>query len=390
MKVGRIVEVITDKNRNELLVENEESRKILISMFYPAKDTGKQSYYHELYNGNLERFLSDWGENEKERRDLQSIKVKTEDNIEIVPCKDGYPIIIYSPGFSFDRDSSMFLIEELVLDGNIVITVGSTYETDYSIFPNGTTIDMHEELEFLATKETDLWKQVIDYRVEDIIYVTNYLETLNTHPIINGNLNVCSIGLLGFSVGSGSMFEVVERIPRIKCVQFLDAAFVFTSLEEKVNNQNSSSVPVLCLKRHASNYSEMKKELDSWYDNKETNEYQEALDEIKEIGHSYNRIKVFFIGEKHIYRVDNTSHMTFCDSPLLGFEESINCYAGSINTIKAHKTIRKATVAFFRSYLHLDNKRVGRLQNDFSQIEGITKITEMNFINCYEDERANK
>jgi predicted dienelactone hydrolase len=121
--IGRTVRVLRDKARNEIFNCTNDKRTLIMSIFYPATaelNDGKKALYKDLYEPNVERFIESFASSEEEKQYINNLATNIYIDAPIINDKNKYPIVIYSPGFSCDRDSTVFIIEKLVEEGYIV------------------------------------------------------------------------------------------------------------------------------------------------------------------------------------------------------------------------------------------------------------------------------
>ena len=110
MRIGRIVRVLDDLNRDEIFSCNNEKRKLIISIFYPVDNdwsTGRQALYRNLYHPNEQRFIEEWKASGVDENYIKSIAASIYIDAPIANNNEKCPVILYSPGFSCDRDSTV-------------------------------------------------------------------------------------------------------------------------------------------------------------------------------------------------------------------------------------------------------------------------------------------
>lgn len=360
MKIGRIVRVVKDNSRNEIFNCTNEKRTIIMSIFYPSDEVyceGKSSLYKDLYEPNIERFIKSWAETEESEKYINELSTNIFINAPIKGSNGNYPVIIYSPGFTCDRDSTVFIIEKLVEQGYIVITLGSVHETDFTIMPNGEVIEMFEELNDLLSNSKETWRELIDIRKKDILFLIDYLDCLNKKDeLLKNKLCLDKVGVIGFSLGSQACFEASADDERIKAVVLLEGCLHYSNVLERVNRGERSKTPHLLLKRHASSQRLRVEESYSWYEDLEDRDEAERLvkediDMAYEITKTQKALYEFVEGYKSFIKIENTNHMTFCDMPILLNQEYGECLDGEISVKAAHEIISTATVKFFNEFL---------------------------------------
>lgn len=144
MAVGRIVHVFHDKSRKEFF-SNHETRSIIISVFYPAEmKRNYETSYLELFEPCTEQavnVLKDMGVDMDYFRGIQTqIHNDAQPNLTL----NNYSVILYVPAFGVGRDMYTYHIQQLVDEGFIVVSIGSTYETIFSILPDGRFVKQAE------------------------------------------------------------------------------------------------------------------------------------------------------------------------------------------------------------------------------------------------------
>jgi dienelactone hydrolase len=361
MRVGRIVKVLTDLDRNEVSRNNKEKRKIIISIFYPIDDdwnTDRQAFYVDLYHPKEQRFIDELKAEGVEECYIRNIKTNIYMNAPIKKDNTKYPIVIYSPGFSCSRDSSIFTLQKLVEEGYIVITVGHIYETDYTVMPSGEVIEMLEEFKNISSNSLDTWKRLINIRKQDIIFLINELDSINKYDeFLNNKLKLSSIGVIGFSLGSQACFEAAAEESRIKAVVLFEGCLQNSTVSEKVRAEEKSYTPHLLIKRHASSHKITVDECYSWY--KDMEDREEAEKRVKEsieqaciITKTQKDLYEYLKGYKSFVKLNHSKHLTFSDMPMLENREYEECLGGQLSINRAYKIISEVTLRFFNEFLY--------------------------------------
>lgn len=360
MKIGRVVRVVKDYDRNEIFNYKNDKRTLIMSIFYCADEVyceGKSAYYKDLYEPNIERFIKQWAKSDELEQYINELNINTYINVPIKGVTEKCPVIIYSPGFSCDRDSTVFIIEKIVQQGYIVITLGSLYETEFTIMPDGEVIEMLEELNDLVSKSKDIWKELIDIRKKDILFLITHLEYINKNDeLLKNKLLLDEIGVIGFSLGSQACFEAAADDKRIKAVVLLEGCLHNSTVLERVNKKQKSNTPHLLIKRHASSQNLRVEECYSWYKDIEDRIEADILvkEEIEiacEITKTQKALYEFIDGYTSFVKIESTNHMTFCDIPILSNQQYEECLGGEIPVKTAHEIISSATIKFLNEFL---------------------------------------
>lgn len=383
MKIGRVVRVVKDDSRNEIFNCTNENRTLIMSIFYLADEAcckGKSALYKDLYELNSARFVQEWAKSDELKQYINELSTNIFINAPIKKSNDKYPIIIYSSGFSCDRDSTVFIIEKLVEQGYIVITLGSPYETDFTIMPNGEVIEMLEELNNFPSNSKEMWRELINIRKKDILFLINHLEDIDKNDeLLKSKLLLDKIGLIGFSLGAQVCFEVAADDKRIKAVVLLEGCLHNSTVLERVNKGQKSKTPHMLFKRHTSSQSLREEECRSWYKDLEDRDKTETLikEQIEiawEITKTQKALYEFIDAYKSFVKIENTKHITFCDIPILSNQQYEECFGGKIPVKIAHEIISTATLKFLNEFLCNsinEYKNFIRYENTYSKLKEI-------------------
>lgn len=389
MKIGRVVRVVKDNSRKEIFNCTNENRTLIMSIFYLADEAcckGKSALYKDLHEPNAERFVQEWAKSDELKQYINELSTNIFINAPIKNVNDKHPVVIYSPGFSCDRDSTVFIIEKLVEHGYIVITLGSPYETDFTIMPNGEVVEMLEELSDFPSNSKDIWRELIDIRKKDILFLMNYLEYIDKNDeLLKNKLLLDKIGLIGFSLGSQACFEAAADDERIKAVVLLEGCLHHSTVLERVNRGQKSKTPHMLFKRHASSQSLREEECHSWYMDLEDRDIAESLikEQIEiawEISKTQKALYEFVDAYKSFVKIENTKHMTFCDIPVLSNQQYEECFGGKISLKIAHEIISTATLKFLNEFLYNninEYKNFIKYENTYSKLKEINADGEI-------------
>jgi dienelactone hydrolase len=155
------------------------------------------------------------------------------------PGGQGYPVVIYSPGFGSWRNASTALVEELVSHGFVVVTIDHPYDAAAVEFPNHTIVKARP-LAIAGNTKTityESWyamvKPLLAVRVADVNFVLDELAALdagrnpdaegrNLPEHLTGALDLHRIGMFGHSLGGATMARVLQSGTRIRAGLSLD------------------------------------------------------------------------------------------------------------------------------------------------------------------------
>ncbi|REE67690.1 chlorophyllase-like protein [Paenibacillus taihuensis] len=214
MPIGCMKRLFTDAGRIDPFAGDGRSRRFMVSMYYPSAAA------EQVDDG--------------------------------AAAAAAYPIVLLSPGFGVERDMYAFAVQKLAASGFVVLTVGATYESVSTVFPNGEEITQLPELANLQLTDWQGWNSLLDVRVQDLTFVLNQLDVLNElDPVLRGRLNVQQVGIVGHSLGGAAAYHVLDRheSDRVKAGILLDPSLhLLGSVRTKVHT------PVLLMRQNASTY----------------------------------------------------------------------------------------------------------------------------------------
>lgn len=358
MKIGRIVHVLEDKERKETLIESDENRKVIISFYYPIDKTWKESsqaFYMDLYSPREDEFISRFKEmvplesdSEKEHF-LKNIKTNIYNNAPMRKNQVAYPVILHSAGLRCSGDYMTFNIESLVNNGYVVFTIEHIYDSSFTILPNGDVLEPHKGAVTQEEKEN-----LIEVRKNDIIFVLNQLEKLNTDDdIIKGKLDLQRVGIIGHSLGGAAVFKATECDPRIKTTVLLDASLQFLNLSKKTQEKKTLNTPVLNFRRGKFDYeSSMKMFIDYLKDKSDGDDFKKEIllydNILRDSDMEQKRLFSYLGGYKSFIKLDGSKHMIFTDHSIIKGEKSAT---ETLSVKKAHEIINSVTIKFLDEFL---------------------------------------
>ncbi len=350
MRIGRSVRMMTDTNRANPFTEDATKRRFMISIYYPSVDSASLDHepvYPELFDPGLEiaaEFFKNMG---VDFSYLNTLKTNVHLNARIA-SEALYPVIIYSPAFGIERDMYWFNVSNLVINGFIVLTVGATFDSVFTVFPDGGHAPQLKPLADLQNDDFVEWDKLTDVRTRDIHYVLHALNELNTtDPLLQNKLDVQRIGLIGHSLGGAAVFRSLNNNGLIKAGILADP-----SLHLLGSGISRVTTPVMLMRQHSSTYEMLIN--DGWNEvmARRTMEGQQYLARVLE-------------GYKSFIKVNGANHITFSDVPIHFNEADIAI---------RHQVINTAIISFFNEFV-LEQK--GAYTKTIDQLPGTEPIDGM-------------
>jgi hypothetical protein len=351
MKIGRMVRKVIDKNRDEPLNNLEENRQLMVSIFYQVEESWEESttsYFADLFFPYEAEILNVYKRMGASEEALTNYITNCYQNAPISKNMENCTIILYSPGMGMDRDLYLFNITQLVRKGYIVVTVGSTYETLYTIFPDEGVIYQSDKVRTIPANDLAWQRKLVDIRVGDLSCVIDTLSSWNNSDSeLKQKFNLSSIGAIGHSLGGTAVFELAKIDHRIRAGVILDGSLHLISVNQPV------AIPFLSLRQQFSAYQEMK---EIW-------NAEEA--EIFSVGQQ--ALFDSLTGEKFFIKINDANHLSFSDAPLL-FPKKLE----SVEPI--HQAIIEMTVTFFNEFLKEKGEGLPDKISSLTKAGGISPI----------------
>ncbi|WP_084653795.1 alpha/beta hydrolase family protein [Paenibacillus zanthoxyli] len=138
-----------------------------------------------------------------------------------------YPVVLFSHGFPGGRYTNTFQTVELASHGFIVVAVEHTLSSFTTVFPGGRYIGLSPN----QPKPSDIsaWDDMINsVWLKDIRLVLDRLEDLNRQDdknLLTGALDLSRIGMLGHSFGGANAAQALLLDQRVKAAINMDGTF---------------------------------------------------------------------------------------------------------------------------------------------------------------------
>lgn len=217
--IGTRIFTLTDSSRKEDAdPSGEHLRELVVQIWYPAlpSHNPRAPYRRRSETSLASSYQSvDWTHS---RYDAP-----------VANSEDGFPILLYNPGWNGRRTQDTPLNEELASHGYVVVATDHPYNSgpvalaDGRVirpitFPEvGDNVTTREQLYALINKE-------VEKETTDTLFVLDQLERMNeiTDSSFYRRLNPGKIGAFGFSLGGMVATEAAYRDPRIGAAMAMD------------------------------------------------------------------------------------------------------------------------------------------------------------------------
>lgn len=355
MSIGRVVRVLKDTNRQEFFSSNNEKRNVVISIFYEADKEAnfkEKSFYKDLFAPNEEEFIKRFEDNIYDSDNyLSNIEIKTFNDAPITKENKKFPIILFSGGLGMGRDFYMFNIEALVESGYIVVTIEHIYDSEFTVLPEGKVV---EQAPMVKNNSKGIMKELINIRIEDILFVLKHLEKLNKEDeAVKDKMDLNRIGAIGHSLGAYALLESFIKEERIKALVMFDGSLQYVDLKTEITQGKKLNKPLLNFRKELNKYEERMK----YFIEKNENDFDGEKFKRLIVSQHYTVIKqeeghkqlTEFSGDYlSSIKLNKTDHMTFSD----WFIIKNQCETKDMLPVKeAHNIINDVTISFLDEFL---------------------------------------
>lgn len=210
LKIGTQTFHFTDENRKELFSEKEQGkRELMVQLWYPAQSpTGTKEAFIPDGQKMIHEIAKGFGIPGMVVNYLQYIPSHSYEGASISSSRPTYPLIILNHGYGSSRAYHTSQAENLASQGFIVASIGHTYSTLATFFPDGKTAQMNTDEELIGETEYRDW--VGGVWTEDISFTINQLEKMNAGLIpsmFQGKIDMENIGVFGHSFGGAAAYD---------------------------------------------------------------------------------------------------------------------------------------------------------------------------------------
>ncbi len=339
--VGQIRFTFIDYSRPEILTANIfDFRTVVVDVYYPTfwnetppsrfKDSIPSCDFLNIFLQPLE-FASSRYACEDPVRSTATLYAP------IVVANKQFPLVIYHPGLSGDRNENTAIVEHLVKQGYVVAAVSNTY-LDMNVYVNGLYKIIHNPGFDINDPELGIkGVQYLESRVETAVEDTKFvIEKLHGYNGIyfNNTIDLESIGHLGFSLGGGVASLALQKLDIIDAAIGLDGV-------------NHGSVLLKGLTKPWMIIFSFKKAQD-------VITYKEVWDKLSNV---------------LTFTIDGARHYNYTDMCMGDFIRNIPDACGTINEERMSNLLKTYTTAFLNKHLKgIDNNILVVPPEDYPEI----------------------
>ncbi len=240
--VGTLAVRLVDRSRPDPLVRSKPYRELMVSLWYPAKDTGRSL---PVAPQMAPLAAADWDRHSAPPMGIAAGTVDwaaTPTHARVgapVDRRAGrLPVVLFGPGDGGPRTLGTTLVQDLASRGYLVVTVDHTYEADQVEFPGGRVVRAVPLPKKLTPRViAKLLAQHSRARLADMRFVLDRLAALGRgHGLgeeagrlpagLRGAPDMSRVGALGQSLGGSVAAQLVHDDRRVTSGVNLDGGYV--------------------------------------------------------------------------------------------------------------------------------------------------------------------
>lgn len=224
---------VDDSRLEKFTSDPNDPRELMVRVWYPAdpaRDAAPRPYWPEVDRvGPL--ILERMGLPTFFANHMDLVTTHSYLDAPLYGTASQFPMLIFSHGFGGDDyERHLTVTEELASHGYVVFSISHTYETLYTVFPDG-RIALEEPMAFDSSLTHSYGPLSLDDRlgtwVADAGFVLDQIEMLNageTESQFKGRLDMARVGVFGVSFGGAKSMEFCLIDSRCKAGANLDGS----------------------------------------------------------------------------------------------------------------------------------------------------------------------
>lgn len=227
---------LVDTSRDEIYTDDPaDKREIMMQIWYPTVPDakGETAVYLEALDVmgpvlaerlNLPSFLLDH---------INLTKLHALKDVPVLAEGAPFPVLVFSHGLRGMRVQNTAMVEELVSQGFVVVTLDHTYGNVMTVFPDGRVAFYNPEVLSGEGEPPHSSNQLVSVWANDMGFVLDELAVWNEEDggEFNGRLDLSKVGVFGHSTGGGATVEFCGQDERCQAGVGLDAWVVPVSDE---------------------------------------------------------------------------------------------------------------------------------------------------------------
>ena len=331
-QVGTQTFVLTDTSRSELYSGQDEPRRFMIQVWYPADPTPESQHAPwmndaKTYGRAISQYL---GLPAFFLDHLSLAKTPAWQGAPLAPSDGGYPVILFSHGWSGFAAQNTGQALELASRGYLVVALQHTYGAVVTVFPDGEIAYNNPSAlpdDMPEPGYTEAARKLVDQWAGDIAFALDFMTQQNQEPesLFFSSLDLDRVGVYGHSTGGGAAIQFCGTDQRCKAVLGMDPFMTPVSAAVLENGLPQASLFMFSQR---------------WAD---------------DIGSKNNRLFDLFYtnleGQPRVIAIHGTSHYDFSDLPMLSPITPQLGLKGPLNGERVTEIVNDYLISFFEATL---------------------------------------
>jgi hypothetical protein len=226
--VGRSVTELVDSSRTQPFIQNTESIKLMISVFYPVSrkyHTTPAPYMPPETALFEDNYLSEFYGLASPNGTFGKVALQLVDDAHLTnkdACEEEHPLVLFMPGESTTRLFYNQIASTIASKGYIVVTIDAPYDVDVVQYTDGSFAFINFTLWDSPDQDTALAiaNLAIETRMGDVSFVLDSLSNATlAHSLIPNlppsGLNTTHTAMFGHSLGGATAYSILEVEERI-------------------------------------------------------------------------------------------------------------------------------------------------------------------------------
>jgi hypothetical protein len=242
--IGRATYHLVDSRRPEPLAHREGARReLMVDVWYPVQSNAKGKAATYIPDSeSFEKLLGEAGLKKAFGDDYHVLLLAQTHALEGAPFAESLkkvPVLVFSHGGGVFRSNYTAQIEDLVSHGYVVASIGHTYDTAMTIFPDGRIAPLSTEgapqgqvekgIDFRPlpnpspdagdaerVRNMDAWRSIYAQDIRFVIDELGSKDGAMSHAPFAAHLDLQHIGALGHSAGGRAAALACQEDSRIK------------------------------------------------------------------------------------------------------------------------------------------------------------------------------
>jgi pimeloyl-ACP methyl ester carboxylesterase len=221
--VGTLIYHWTDSSRHESLSPGADHyRELMVQVWYPSEMVKDRVFmaYIPAFNATagLKSELRGRGLPRSYIKEILLLQTHAVPGADISPCRQKYPVVIFSHGNGTNRSAYTVFMEELASQGYIVFGLDHPYGAGMVVFPDG-----HIVTQQAAYQDRMSFAERVATWSADQRFALDEIEKLAAHgSIFSGHLDINAVAVAGHSLGGISAAKTCALDKRFKAAINLD------------------------------------------------------------------------------------------------------------------------------------------------------------------------